>query len=85
MSTDNTLATLKRKLARWELEHLRRHAADLAERLERAEQDRDYYRQILDDEWEEKLRLFKELEDQGAELGIGLTGTLAVLIPPRAE
>lgn len=31
------LRALKRRLERWELEHLRQHAADLAERLEAAE------------------------------------------------
>ncbi|MFM9926930.1 hypothetical protein VLK31_28365 [Variovorax sp. H27-G14] len=31
------LCNLKRRLERWELEHLRQHAADLAERLEAAE------------------------------------------------
>jgi hypothetical protein len=32
------LRNLKRRLDRWELEHLREHAAELAERLEAAEQ-----------------------------------------------
>lgn len=37
MTTDRTTRNLQRKLESIELEHLRQHAAELAERLERAE------------------------------------------------
>ena len=84
MSTDNTLAALKRKFARWELEHLRRHAADLAERLERAEQDRDYYRDQADALWAENLRMIEEMQEQGAVIGLSKDGTLSVIEPPEA-
>jgi hypothetical protein len=38
MSARDPLATLRRKLERWELEHLRTHCAELSTRLEEAEQ-----------------------------------------------
>lgn len=35
--TDRTISTLRRRLEKWELQHLRQHASDLAERLEPAQ------------------------------------------------
>ncbi len=77
----NEITNLKRHLAKWELEHLRLHAAELAERLERAERDRDYYMEILDDSWNDKMRLLQELEEYGAELGLDKNGSLSVTLP----
>ena len=37
--TDRTISNLRRRLERWELQHLRQHASALAERLERAEEE----------------------------------------------
>lgn len=82
--SDPTLTNLKRRLARWELDHLRHHAADLAERLERAEQDRDYYREMTEFWHEEAMRLITELQEDGAVIGLSKSGELSVITPPEA-
>jgi len=81
---DNTLTSLKRKLARWELEHLRQHAAELAERLEKAERDRDYYRDVADGWWQTHMDLLDQLQDDGAEIGLDKAGQIHVITPPEA-
>jgi len=82
--TDTTLTHLKRKLARWELEHLRQHAGDLAERLERAEQDRDYYRELAEYWNDEAMRMIVELQEDGAVIGLSKSGEISVITPQEA-
>ena len=82
--SDPTIAALKRKLARWELEHLRRHAAELAEQLEKAERDRDYYRDLADMWWQTHMDMLEQLQDDGAEIGLDKSGQIHVITPPEA-
>lgn len=82
--SDQTITNLKRKLARWELEHLRHHAAELSERLERTEKDRDYYRELAEFWNDEAMRMISELQDEGADIGLTKDGHLSIISPPEA-
>ncbi len=63
MSAPNSLRALQRKLERLELEHLRQHALELHERLERAEADLAY----TEDAAEFWQRSFQMLEEAAAD------------------
>lgn len=39
MSANDLLAAMRRRLEKWELQHLRQHALELQERLDRAEEE----------------------------------------------
>lgn len=79
--TDRTLNALRRKLEQWELAHLRRHCAELAERLERAEtraDDAEYWA----DYWRENaFQLGSDLMDAGGQIGITQDGAMFPLPP----
>lgn len=85
---DPILLRLKRRLARWELPHLRAHAAELAQRLEeteaklaRAEADAaGYWRQL---EWTRE-QLTAAVEASGTQsLGLTMDGALVVVDKPE--
>lgn len=66
---DTTLNRLRKKLEHWELEHLRQHAADLSDRVDRAEEsahreatNADYWRAQCEDMWKDMY--------QGGTLGL---------------
>ncbi len=73
------LQNLQRRLERWELEHLRRHAAELAERLERAEEDAQRERECAEAWWQTAMDLQQELMAEGKQLGLTIDGQLGVL------
>lgn len=81
----NEITNLKRKLTSWELKHLRQHAAELSERLERAEDDRTYYRELAEFWHEETMRLIAELQEVGAEIGIDRNGSISVTQPKATK
>lgn len=73
------LAALKRRLEKWELEHLRQLTTELSERLERAEEDA-----LLANEYAESWRdsvfaLQETLSDAGTQLGLTIDGALVTL------
>lgn len=79
------LIRIQAKLERWELEHLRRHARELAERLEAAQQlidlaqDRANHAEDCADYWRKQmLNLQNELADDTV-LGITRDGALHVV------
>lgn len=83
--TANTIKTLRRRLERWELEHLRQLAASLAERLEAAEQRIEALQVEVSRAWdtadawrEDAQRLVEELEAAGAAVGLTQGGALVV-------
>lgn len=82
--TDKTVSALKRKLDRWELQHLRQHAAELAQRLEEAEDARDYYRDCADDWHRQTMSLIADLQEDGAVIGLSQNGELSLVSPPEA-
>lgn len=88
---DRTVQSLRRRLERWELEHLRRHAAELADRLERAaaelEQAQDEAQRAwhMAEHWrEEALSLAHELMEAGAVVGITQDGQIGVVASGEA-
>lgn len=75
-----TIAALRRRLERWELDHLRKLAVELEERLERAEADAASG-WIAADQWrEEALTLTRELMDSGETVGLTKQGHLVVMV-----
>lgn len=76
MSARHTHATsrIQRRLERWELEHLRQHAAQLAERLEEAERRLSCAEDTAEFWRESHHRLEEHLDDGTADARcIGLT------------
>lgn len=83
--TAKTIKALRKRLERWELEHLRQLAASLADRLEAAEQRIEALEVEAARAWdtadawrEDAQRLVEELEDAGAAVGITQNGALVV-------
>ncbi len=83
---DNAIATLRRKLAAWELKHLRKHAAELAEQIEslqkqlnEAREDAEWLRRSADQWWEASMALQEELTCSGAQVGLTKTGSIVVI------
>ena len=83
--TAKTIKALRKRLERWELEHLRQLAASLADRLEAAEQRIEALEVEAARAWdtadawrEDAQRLVEELEDAGATVGLTQGGALVV-------
>lgn len=83
------LASLKRRLAAWELAHLRQLASDLAIRLERAEEDARHEREIADYWNEQATSMIRDLMDDGETIGLTKDGAIGVIsritLPEAAE
>lgn len=85
MSSMHTVATarIQRRLEQLELEHLRAHAAELAERIEQLERD-VYNAEACADMWRDACVRFEgTLDDEGRTLGLGLT-IAGEVVPVRA-
>lgn len=86
MKMDPVLRRLKRRLERWELEHLREHAAalavqveDLQQRLEAAESAADFW-------WQQVEHLRESAAGDGLQLGLTVDGQVGLLAAePRTE
>jgi hypothetical protein len=83
------ITTLRKRLFRWELDHLRTHCAELADRLEAAQQRIDALEADNDRAWrtadswhEETMQLINELQDKGQEIGLTQSGQLVALGRP---
>lgn len=83
--TAKTIKALRKRLERWELEHLRQLAASLADRLEAAEERIEALEVEAARAWdtadawrEDAQRLVEELEAAGATVGLTQGGTLVV-------
>lgn len=61
---DKTLSNLKRRLEKAELEHLREHARDIAERLEMAEERARHAEDMADFYYEQHNNLIRSLTEQ---------------------
>jgi Tat protein secretion system quality control protein TatD with DNase activity len=79
---DRTLIKMKRRLEREELVHLRQHCAELAERLEKAEDDLRYSLECYDfsADWA------RELMEAHPEVQIGITrdGQIGLVVADAA-
>lgn len=83
--TAKIIKALRKRLERWELEHLRQLAASLADRLEAAEQRIEALEVESSRAWdtadawrEDAQRLVEELEAAGATVGLTHGGALVV-------
>jgi hypothetical protein len=76
---DRTLANLKRRLEKAELEHLRGHCAVLADRLEKADERATVAEELADFYWQEHMNLVQSLTDQGEEIGMTRDGHIGVI------
>lgn len=90
-SKNRTIESLRRRLEKWELEHLRALAADLSERLERAEQEIDrlkgaqYNAESSAEYWSQNAwDLQRALYDAGLHVGITQDGQMGVIKPDAA-
>ena len=75
MSTKE-ITNLKRYLGKWELDHLRRHAAELEERLANAEDAARYEREVGDSWREDAMNLMERLMEEGHEIGLTKHGEI---------
>ena len=76
--TDRTISTLHRRLEKWELQHLRQHASDLAERLERAEDEAARANEAADFWHQQCMNMIADLQDEGAEIGLTKSGEIVI-------
>ncbi|MCK2086950.1 hypothetical protein MXC99_01940 [Thauera aromatica] len=88
---DRTVQNLRRRLERWELDHLRRLAAELQERLDRALDEAERAKEERDRAWESAAswqrhaeNLQQELWEAGGGIGITQDGDLLVAGPAKA-
>ena len=78
-NTTAALAAIQRKLDKWELDHLREHARQLADRLESMEIDLREERSSADF-WRDQCQdLITELQKTGATIGITQAGQVGVM------
>lgn len=77
-----TLAALRRRLERLELEALRQHAAELHARLEQAEARAARAEELAEHWWESCMELHEAFDDESHASGrcIGLTQTGELLV-----
>lgn len=80
------LINIRKRLEHWELTHLRALAAELAERLEQAEAERDDYRNRVEAAWDaadmwrdQASKLVDDLRNMGREVGMTQTGQLVTM------
>lgn len=85
-SAAKTIAALRKRLERWELDHLRSLAASLAEQLEDAHNRIEALQSDLERAWrnaeawqEDALELVKQLEAEGQTVGLTVEGALVVV------
>lgn len=77
---DTTLNRLQKKLDRWELEHLRQHASDLACRLELAE-EKACQERANSDYWQSRAEeIWRELTEQNGQLGLTMDGRVMAIV-----
>lgn len=89
---DRTIQTLRRRLERWELDHLRTLAAELSDRLDRAQDEAERAKEERDRAWESAEswqrhaeNLQQELWAAGGEIGLTQDGVLLVSGPEKAD
>lgn len=73
------LAALRRRLEKAELEHLRQHAADLADRLEKMEQRAIEAEDQANWYWQSQMDLIQSLTEQGETLGMTVNGHIGLV------
>lgn len=79
MNLPPELRRLKRRLERWELEHLREHAAALAAQVEDLQQRLDAAESAADFWWQQAENLRESAASDGLQLGLTVDGQVGVL------
>ena len=89
--TTKTLNALRKRLERWELNHLRQVAAELSERLDHAQERIDSLETEVSRAWDtaegwrmDAMQLVSDLQDAGQEVGLTQNGAL-VAMPASAH
>lgn len=80
------ITALRKRLARWELDHLRQHCADLAQRLDDALSRIDALEREASRAWdaadswhEQAMELVDDLHEAGKAVGLTMDGALVVM------
>lgn len=76
---DRTLTNLRRRLEKWELDHLRSLCAQQAERIDQLESDLALTQQNADFWRDDAFELAQELMDDGKTVGLTREGHLGVV------
>lgn len=83
---EKTIAALRRRLHKWELDHLRKLSAELADKLETAQQRIDDLEAEAARAWDvaeswrnDALDLVNDLQDCGKQVGLTKAGALVVM------
>ncbi|WP_228895657.1 DUF1566 domain-containing protein [Acidovorax sp. Leaf73] len=86
------ITALRKRLARWELDHLRHHCADLAQRLDDALGRVDTLESEVSRAWdaadswrEQTTELVNDLQEAGKTVGLTMDGALVVMPQAAAE
>jgi hypothetical protein len=74
-----SLKALRRKLEAWELEHLRQHCAEQAQRIEELEQQLRYTESIAD-QWQREAESYREhLMNEDKTICLNIDGQVEVV------
>lgn len=77
--SDRTLEALRRRLEKWELEHLRRHANELRDRLDRAEEEASRAWESAEFWRQNAMDLQEDLMEAGLSIGLTKEGQIVTL------
>ena len=82
------ITSLRKRLSRWELDHLRAHCAELADRLEAAQHRIEALEEEVSNAWrwgehwrDQSQELANELHEAGKTVGLTVDGELVVMEP----
>lgn len=74
-----SLNALRRKLEAWELDHLRQHCAEQAQRIEELERQLRYAEQVSE-QWQREAESYREhLMNDGKTIGLHIDGQVEVV------
>ena len=82
---DRILELMRKRLEKWELEHLRELAIQLQDRLERAEADAIQERTFGDHWHREAMSMISELSAEGRTIGLTKSAEILVSAPPTSS
>lgn len=81
-----TIAALRKRLSRWELDHLRNHCAELADKAETAQQRVEELEEEVRNAWrwgehwrDQSQELVTELQEAGKTVGLTIDGELVMM------
>ena len=81
---NNVIATLRRRIEKWELDHLRALAAELHEQLAQRERELDRANELLEFWQQTAQNLQEDMHDSGAVVGMTVNGHIGAIHPRAA-